>query len=418
MNLAQIYALRYAPVADLEERMWLVSLSEKVNPDGTDGYKSKETMAHEGLMSESTVARRTRSLQKRGLIKKGNQAVAAWIEPGKRPIVWDIQIPFSFYSEVQLAEVNRDRRNRGLGPLTPEMRPDLAPPPERKVRVDKGLKKAAKPVDNPVHPLSTGFKTGVSSRQGWLEDTPGNAKKSDNQAPAGRGVLKTPLSSRPPTLGVREDLEKKQEEPQSYPQGDENQESVGSTEVGSKDWHPTLDVFEQDLFERCMAIRPEKDSGGIALVNGWSPKLLRQVLAHPSIRELDRQLVDAAFILAASDQSTTSPRRLLHLRGCPHWAAARRKLSPAPSTSPPAPRAPSSPPACGVACTGRITLERANSADKVLPCPDCRPEQHRGALEALSLDREIAANRSAAAARTGGALTGHSANRTVSGPTP
>ncbi|MER7757222.1 helix-turn-helix domain-containing protein [Kitasatospora sp. NPDC097643] len=186
--LAVDWALEHSPVNDPYERLLLTVLARKANSDGTDAYPSRNSLAMAALCDKSTVTRRLKRLEARGIIREGDQRAAFRIPKPLRPKVYDILIPFSFFSPEQLAKVNEDRADRGLGPLTAEDRPPLAPAPPRRPRVDKGVKRSAGPdvsggasslpgASSTPHPDSTGsqaFDPGASST-GVLEVLSGGA---------------------------------------------------------------------------------------------------------------------------------------------------------------------------------------------------------------------------------------------------
>lgn len=190
------WALEHSPVTCPYERLILTCLARRANADGTDAYPSRRTLAAAGLADKSTVTRKLNTLEKRGIIREGDQRAALRIPAHLRPKVYDLLIPFSYYSPVQLERVNRERSDRGLKPLTPEARPDIAPAPERKHRSDKGKKRPPKkPVPSPAPeggasstPLdSSQFEGGASSTrvlevlQGGASSTP---KLSFNSVPS------------------------------------------------------------------------------------------------------------------------------------------------------------------------------------------------------------------------------------------
>lgn len=126
------------PVATPYERIILMALSSRANPDGTDAYPGRPRMARSAMCDIRTVQRHLNALLDRRVIAYGNQALVAHFPPDKRPVVYDILIPYSWYSPAQLQKVDRDRHERGLPPLRPEDRPDHPPPPEKPRRSDKG----------------------------------------------------------------------------------------------------------------------------------------------------------------------------------------------------------------------------------------------------------------------------------------
>ncbi|WP_433513884.1 helix-turn-helix domain-containing protein [Nonomuraea sp. CA-143628] len=138
--LSSDWAMYYAPVKSPTEKLVLVALARRTDDDGCDAYKSKATLAQAAMCDPKTVQRVLRELEERGLIKLGDQAVAEYIDPRYRPIVYDIQIPFVWFSAAQMEQVNAERARKGRPALQPDDRPDLPPAPERPSRSDKGKK--------------------------------------------------------------------------------------------------------------------------------------------------------------------------------------------------------------------------------------------------------------------------------------
>lgn len=139
-NISEEWVVYYAPVRTQTEKLVLLALAHRTDDDGCDGYKSKPTLAQAAMCDPKTVQRTLNDLKGRGVIKFGDQAVAAYIDVRYRPKVYDIQIPYSWFSAAQMAQVNEERARKGRLPLRPEDRPDLAPAPERVARSDKGTK--------------------------------------------------------------------------------------------------------------------------------------------------------------------------------------------------------------------------------------------------------------------------------------
>ncbi|MFD7001699.1 helix-turn-helix domain-containing protein [Streptomyces mirabilis] len=165
------WALEHSPVNCPYERLLLTCLARRANADGTDAYPSRRTLASAGLADKSTVTRKLNALEKRGIIREGDQRAAARIPEHLRPKVYDILIPFSYYSGDQLTRVNRERADRGLGPLTAQDRPEIAPAPERKARADKGLKRAPKASDPAPKPARKASRP-TSNQEGGASSTP------------------------------------------------------------------------------------------------------------------------------------------------------------------------------------------------------------------------------------------------------
>lgn len=127
-----------APVADIYERVILLNMAVVADLDGDGVFLSIPTLAESCLCDSETVRRRLQAMEKRGLIALGDQKRAEHIEKRYRPKVYNIQIPFRWFSEDQLAEINKHRAEHRRPPLTVTDRPPIAPAPPRKVRADKG----------------------------------------------------------------------------------------------------------------------------------------------------------------------------------------------------------------------------------------------------------------------------------------
>lgn len=324
---AMLYALRYAPVANLEERAILVEYAAEAKPDGCDAAPSHETIAEATFMSVRTVIRRVNDMKARGILRRGNQDVVAYLPKGKRPVVYDIQIPHAWFPDIDL--INRGRAQRGQPPLTPEMRPPLSPAPEKKKRADAG-----KPREK-----STDIDTRPVDNQGGLQVTPEGGLQvtgSNHDKPDAEGGLQVTgdyksqvgvTTSRTTPLGVTEiskvtelltpNTEQKNENFSNL----ENQKETEQTEqdVKSPDFWPTLTEWEQSLYDQCIAIDPL-----------WPKPLLRKTIGSNAIRAQtarDPELVQLAFLLAAKSDTTYSPFHLWHIGICEHWRTAQAKLN-------------------------------------------------------------------------------------------
>ncbi len=134
-----------APVADVNEFAVLGTMADQASPDGCGTWLSKETIAARTHVSEETVKRCWRNMLKRGLIAKGDQALVRHYRADRRPVVFDLLIPYDWFSNVD--RINTERGRRGLPPLTPEDRPPIAPAPAKKGRADKGKPRTKKATD-------------------------------------------------------------------------------------------------------------------------------------------------------------------------------------------------------------------------------------------------------------------------------
>lgn len=136
---AVLWATENAPIADVEEFALLTIMAKSADDDGCNAFRSQPHMATRARIDPRTVRRRLDALEKRGVIRRGDQSRVAHLPADKRPVVWDLQIPYSWFPDP--GEINEYRLERGRPPLTPESRPSLGPPPPPKRRRDVGQTK-------------------------------------------------------------------------------------------------------------------------------------------------------------------------------------------------------------------------------------------------------------------------------------
>ncbi|ELP67648.1 hypothetical protein STRTUCAR8_08592 [Streptomyces turgidiscabies Car8] len=181
MSLAPIlWALKDAPVADSMERLVLVVLGEHAGgADGCTAFPSRDTIAALALADPKTVQRVIQRLVKRKLIAPGDQGAAQYIRADRRPVVYDLMIPYSWFSDPE--RVNEERQKRGLPPLTPADRPDIAEAAAKVRRKDAGVPRpktargdSQSPRSKPEEPghggTSSPARGDSESRTGGLQD--------------------------------------------------------------------------------------------------------------------------------------------------------------------------------------------------------------------------------------------------------
>lgn len=139
MSLSPIlWALKDAPVADSLERLILVVLGEHAGgADGCTAFPSRDTIASLALADPKTVQRVIQRLIKRKLIAPGDQSAAQYIRADRRPVVYDLMIPYSWFPSPE--RMNEERQGRGLPPLTPADRPDIVAAAAKARRKDAGV---------------------------------------------------------------------------------------------------------------------------------------------------------------------------------------------------------------------------------------------------------------------------------------
>jgi hypothetical protein len=138
-----LWALKDATVADSLERLVLVVLAEHAgSADGCTAFPSRDTISSLVLADPKTVQRVIQRLIKRRLIARGDQSAARYIRADRRPVVYDLLIPYSWFPNPE--RMNEERRKRGLTPLTPKDRPDIVLAPSRARRKDLGVPRPKK----------------------------------------------------------------------------------------------------------------------------------------------------------------------------------------------------------------------------------------------------------------------------------
>jgi hypothetical protein len=178
-----IWAMKHAPVADAEERLILIAMADAADSDGCNSYRSMRShmLIAKGL-SKSTINRRQHAMATRGLIRLDKTPPPARylkIPKNRRPPRWEICIPYSWWSDAQREEIQRERADKGLPKITPESRPDLPDAPAKKARADKGKpnpkrgRKETRQAEAEQGEDSRGvFKTAQGSNSWGISETP------------------------------------------------------------------------------------------------------------------------------------------------------------------------------------------------------------------------------------------------------
>lgn len=143
-----VWAFKVAPVKDSIEKLVLQSLADAGDEDGCNCYISQDTIAERAMISSRSVRDRLAELEERGLIARGDQRAASHIPADRRPVVWDVMIPYTAFGD-GIDSVNSFRKGKGRSPITPQNRPALPPPPPPKKRVDLGKKRPKKTTEGP-----------------------------------------------------------------------------------------------------------------------------------------------------------------------------------------------------------------------------------------------------------------------------
>lgn len=89
---AIIWVMEEAPVESHTELVVLYALADRASDDGTAAWPSQDWIAHRARCSTRTVRRSLTSMEKRGVIRRGNQALTSHLGSGRRPTVWDLNM--------------------------------------------------------------------------------------------------------------------------------------------------------------------------------------------------------------------------------------------------------------------------------------------------------------------------------------
>lgn len=371
-----IWALKHAPVADALERLILVALADAADADGCNSYRSQR--AHLEILvdvSKSTFTRRLRDMEQRGLIRADTTPPPARylkIPRYLRPTRWEVCIPYSWWSDAQREQIQREREDRGLPRITPESRPDLDPAPARRTRADKGKPnpkrgrpKKQQPSADPDPAKGPGvLKTpGPEDSTPCLEDTPPGVLKTpppclEDTQPSWVNPPQEPSSSSyssvtdvAPSAGAEAGQEEEEESPRIQelngvvvPKGQQaldKAEKVLDAAVDQWQGHRAPTRTER----RKLALRVAE-----ALAEGALPFSVMHVLTR------DLELAQTRNAVAVVMHRTAQPE---------WWSEVRVPVQP--TTAP-------KPPWCGVCSeTTRLT---ENAEGKVIRCKACHPFPH------------------------------------------
>jgi hypothetical protein len=359
---ALVWAASVAPVADVQEYAVLVRMADTVDEYGNGCLLSTKSLARDLKISEKTVQRRLDAMHQRKLIGLGDQRKALYIRADRRPTVWDLLIPAECFASLE--RTNQRRADLGLEPLTAENRPVQGPPPAdagRAPRSDIG-KSRTRFVDDeqaqhgtgggaeeqpPDHPKPDGV-TGSPPVDGVTASPPvrhgvtTSPARGDYQSPdPGSRTLGSKTKSsktsrfagadRSPKVGYLPGQAANTSERIFFTLEDQ-EEALALVDPDNKNFFPQdLTAAERALVDECLSITAER----------WSASTLRKVIGTPLLRSITAQnpdLVRNAFLIAARDPGTTSPRRLLSMDKCPHWQLAATDLARAAQQMPPAAR--------------------------------------------------------------------------------
>jgi hypothetical protein len=266
---ALLWATNDAPIADVNEFAVLMMLAEKADADGCNAFPSRPTMASRTHIDPKTVLRTLQRLEGRGLIAKGDQSAAAYLRADRRPVVYDLMIPYSWFSNID--RINRERADRGRSPLTREGRPDLAAPPEKRRRSDLGRKRAPRAGERGDYE-SPRAEEGVFADGGTL-----SPERGDSQSGTGGLVV-----TQPSPLTLSEEPSSSPSVPHGGPEPLE-QQGGGGGDAPQEEPNGAAAVFVDSLPYRGRLPGPKQRAHLIAAVAGaleagWPADALRRQL--------------------------------------------------------------------------------------------------------------------------------------------
>jgi hypothetical protein len=301
----------------------LFGLCNHADDEGKGSRPSQGLLAWYARKTERAVREDLAAMEEAGLIRKGDQRLVAHLPADKRPVVWDLAM----------------ERDRG-----PRPRPG----------------KPGRPAKNraePQHPPISDDDVSAGQKRGGLQFPPESERENGGNPSVNRGEPHCRQTVLDPSV-----------EPSSLPLGE------GAAAEPGDDAEPPTELTAEEL-----ALAAELT----AAAPRWSPVSIRATLADPAIRErVDRPLVRLAFLLAAADRQTRTPRRLLH-DACPHWARAERELYPDPDAGEPAELPLLGPvpwcgdPGCDQTTRTAVDPDTGNPRPGRPRCPRCHPQSPR-----------------------------------------
>jgi hypothetical protein len=89
---AMAWALNYRYCEDATEKLVLLGLANHAAHDGTGARPGQAVLAHYAHCSDRTVRRKLVELERRAVIRRGDQGLTSHIPPQLRPVVWDLSM--------------------------------------------------------------------------------------------------------------------------------------------------------------------------------------------------------------------------------------------------------------------------------------------------------------------------------------
>ena len=87
---AMLWVMEQADTKHAGELVTLYALADRADDTGRGAFPSQDWIAHRSRCTTRAVRDRLRSLEERGLIRRGDQDLVSHYRPDRRPVVWDI----------------------------------------------------------------------------------------------------------------------------------------------------------------------------------------------------------------------------------------------------------------------------------------------------------------------------------------
>lgn len=291
-----LWALKDAPVANVEERAVLALMAEAAHEDGCNSFLSQATLAKRSLLSDRTVRDRLAEMESRRLIARGDQAAAVHIPADRRPVVYDLLIPFSWFSRIQ--RINEYRANQGRAPLTPDLRPDIADAPPRKRRADLGVPKRVLKGDDSDANRDDSDTAGVQLRPDESDVTAGVQLRPDLKSATAGVQLRDGRSTTPTTQLVNSVINPSPQTPRDATAGETDLDAATKGEEAPRFDEQTMLLLAAAV-EETRRVRP-----------GWSEPAIRKAMVAALDAGRDPESVAWAIVKAAGDKTTDLPTRI------------------------------------------------------------------------------------------------------------
>ncbi|MCX4885898.1 helix-turn-helix domain-containing protein [Streptomyces sp. NBC_00847] len=319
---AVLWATSDAPIANVNEFAVLVMLAEKADSDGCSAFPARATVAARTTVDPKTVQRTINALAARKLIGPGNPKAAEYIRADRRPSVWDLLIPYGWFPNIE--RINKERVEKGKSPLTRENRPPIAPPPAKKTRSDKGRKRGREQADERGDSQSTRSEGPLGAHGGTVSPVRGDSE-------SGTGGLEDPRTS-PYEPDVEPVLPSAATDASSGKDGRTDGASVPH-QISRNPGVDLLSAIGAQQPEFLLTGQTLQDQGIVVagmLLQGWTPKQLRQVIAGRPLPQPIRTTVGAVVSRRLRDAlSGPAPSASSDFGG---WSSQEDKPTPTPAT--------------------------------------------------------------------------------------